>query len=249
VFSNDVSTLAYELSEVKTAEEYWAKCVRAFDSFGVTGIGYGVVPMLSKVKESSPTEATFFRHTYMPEWERVVGKERLLDDDVTTQLMYEQHEEIDWNADPDELGATKENKRLYELEQDLGLIWGKTLLLSHHSRNSVSSGIGLHVNNVCSDIEFDKYWAEYGKTLRSISELLNIGMLGQHSDAIVRLTGREKDYLYWSAMGLDRFETARRLGISENTLDKPIASAKRKLRARSTSQAVAKAVLLGLISL
>ncbi len=67
----------------------------------------------------------------------------------------------------------------------------------------------------------------------------------QHKDGVVRLSGREKDYIYWSALGLDRVQIADRLCISANTLNKPIASAKAKLKARNTSQAVAKAVLLG----
>lgn len=244
-----IASIGDELKKVKNAEDFWNTCLKAFDSLGVTSIGYGVIPMRSIAETGNYTEATFFRHTYMHEWERAVGKERLLDADLTTQLMLEGHEEIFWNDDPAKLGATHINKRLHELEQDLGLIWGKTLLLSHHSRNPVSSGIGLHVSCVNSDDEFHKYWAEHSADLRAISEMLNAGMLGQHKDGVVRLTGREKDYLYWSAMGLDRIETARRLGISENTLDKPIASAKAKLKARNTSQAVAKAVLLDLINL
>lgn len=244
-----IASIGDELKNAKNAEEFWNTCLKAFDRLGVTSIGYGVIPMTKLAQNGRMTEATFFRHTYSQEWERAVGKDALLDADLSTQLMLEGVEEIFWNDDPEKFGATYINKQLHELEQDLGLIWGKTLLLSHHSRDPVSSGIGLHVSCVNSDDEFHKYWAEHSADLRAIAEMLNAGMLGQHKDGVVRLTGREKDYLYWSAMGLDRIETAHRLGISENTLDKPIASAKAKLKARNTSQAVAKAVLLDLISL
>lgn len=244
-----LAALGDKLKQAKDAEEYWNTCINAFGDLGVTSIGYGVTPIRSLATSGNYTEATFFRHTYMPEWERVVGKEQLLDADLTTQLMLEGHEEVFWNDDPEKFGANYVNKRLHELERDLGLIWGKTLLLSHHSHDPVTSGIGLHVSCVTSDDEFHKYWTEHRAELRVISEMLNAGMLGQHTDGVVRLTGREKDYLYWSAMGLDRIETAGRLGISENTLNKPIASAKAKLKARNTSQAVVTAVLLGLIDL
>lgn len=244
-----IGTISDDLKQAKSAEEYWNKCLSVFDSLGVTGIGYGVIPIRPLVAKEGYTNATFFRHTYSREWERAVGKEQLLDADLSTELMLAGTDEVFWNDEPEKFGATYQNRNLHQLEHDLGMIWGKTLLLSHHSVDPVSSGIGLHVSCVNSDAEFEKYWSEFGPDLKAIASLLDVGMLGQHCDGIVRLTGREKDYIFWSAMGLDRIETAEKLGISEHTLNKPIASAKAKLKARNTSQAVAKAVLLGLVDL
>ncbi|WP_294119115.1 helix-turn-helix transcriptional regulator [Shimia sp.] len=206
-------------------------------------------PMVGLATPGKMTEATFFRHTYSAEWEEAVGKDRLLDEDISTELLLRGQEEIFWNDDPDSYDASPANRRLHQLENDLGMIWGQTLLLSHHSRNPVSSGIGLHIGHVRSDTEFFRYWKEHETSLRAVAEMLNSGMLQQHKDGVVRLSGREKDYIYWSALGLDRVQIADRLCISANTLNKPIASAKAKLKARNTSQAVAKAVLLGLVEL
>lgn len=247
--SDRISALGDELKQVANAEAYWMTCLNALQECGVESVGYGVIPIAGAAQNGRVTEAAFFRHTYTPEWERAVGTEQLLDADITTELMLAGVEEVYWNDDPEKFGATYKNRKLHELEQDLGLIWGKTLLLSHHSRDRVSSGIGLHIPGVSSDAEFEKYWAAHHADLLAISNMLDVGMLKKHKDGVVRLTGREKDYLYWSAMGLDRIETADRLGISANTLNKPIASAKAKLKARNTSQAVAKAVLLGAIDL
>lgn len=244
-----IAALGEKLQQAPNAEAHWDCCAQAFEDLGVTSLGYAVIPMASEVQMSGATNAAFFRHTYGKEWERAISSEEVLDYDITTKLLLSGVEEVYWQDDATEFGGTEKNKRLWELEQDLGIVWGKTLLLSHHSKNTVSSGIGMHVTAVRSEAEFEKYWTKHRQQLRVIGEMLNHGMLHEHTDGLVRLTGREKDYLYWAAMGLDRIETAHRLGISEHTLNKPIASAKAKLKARSTSQAVAKAVLLGLIDL
>ena len=244
-----IAIIGDKLKKAKKSDDFWNTCLKVFENLGVAGIGYGVVPMRSLVTEGSITEASFFRHSYLPEWERAIGSNGLLDSDNISDQLLQGCDEIDWNKDPTEFGPTYTEKYLHELERDLGMIWGKSLSLSRHPHDQISSGMGLHVSCVKSDDEFHKYWAEHSAEIRTIAEMLNTGLLGQHKDALVRLTGREKDYLYWSAMGLDRIETAGRLGISENTLDKPIASAKAKLKARNTSQAVAKAVLLDLINL
>lgn len=243
-----IAELSDHLSQICDAQGHWDRCLRAFDDLGVRGIGYGVVP-IRPYGDENLTEHTFFRHTYGSEWETAIGKDQLLDADLTTQRMLDGVEAVPWNDDPAKFGATYVNRRLHELENDLGLVWGVTLLLSHHSRNPVSSGIGLHVDCVRSDEEFQTYWAEHGQSLLTVAHFLNQGMLGSHKDELISLSGREKDYLYWSAMGLDRVQISDRLGISVFTLDKPIASVKRKLNARNTTQAVAKAMVLGLIDL
>jgi DNA-binding CsgD family transcriptional regulator len=238
--------LAEKLQDAKTSEEYWLACLKAFDDLGVTGIGYGVVPFRSAFGSPNITREGFFRHTYNAEWERALGGQQLLDSDNTTRRIFEGEQEISWHENSE--GKLDEaEQQVFELESDLGMTWGMSLALCHFSCDPVTVGIGLHVTGVRSDNDFEKYWLRYRDEIWTVAHMLNSGMLGEHTDAVVPLTKREKEYLYWSALGYDRSEIARRLGISEFTLDKPIASAKRKLKSQSTAQAVAKAVLLKII--
>lgn len=55
--------------------------------------------------------------------------------------------------------------------------------------------------------------------------------------------------LLWLAIGLRVQEIAERLEISGKTVEKHIASARKRLDARTREQAVAKAIQLGLIEL
>jgi LuxR family transcriptional activator of bioluminescence operon len=63
------------------------------------------------------------------------------------------------------------------------------------------------------------------------------------------LTEREKDCLLWSAEGKTSWETAKILGISERTVKFHLRNACVKLHAGNRTQAIARAVSLGLIRL
>ncbi|AOZ71013.1 hypothetical protein LPB142_10475 [Rhodobacter xanthinilyticus] len=62
------------------------------------------------------------------------------------------------------------------------------------------------------------------------------------------LTPRELDCLSYLAAGLRPAEICFRLGISEKTFEKHIARAKDRLRARTRDQAVAKALILNIVT-
>jgi DNA-binding NarL/FixJ family response regulator len=61
------------------------------------------------------------------------------------------------------------------------------------------------------------------------------------------LSARQRAVLEGAAAGLTERETGRALGLAEATVRKHLASAREALGARSTAQAVARAVAAGLI--
>ncbi len=68
-------------------------------------------------------------------------------------------------------------------------------------------------------------------------------------DAIVKLRAREKDCLYWSAQGKTAAETADILGLQTETIRKYIKNAMKRMNVRSKTQAVVKAIELGLLDI
>lgn len=66
-----------------------------------------------------------------------------------------------------------------------------------------------------------------------------------HSE--ITLTAREKDCLHWTADGKTSWETAKILGVSERTVKFHLQNACVKLNAVNRTQAIARAVCLGLI--
>lgn len=67
--------------------------------------------------------------------------------------------------------------------------------------------------------------------------------------SIVKLTGREKDCLYWSAQGKTAGEVADILGLKTETIRKYIKNAMKRLNARSKTQAVVKAMEFGVLDI
>ncbi|MGO8778931.1 MAG: helix-turn-helix transcriptional regulator [Rhodomicrobium sp.] len=65
---------------------------------------------------------------------------------------------------------------------------------------------------------------------------------------LTKLTGREVECLKWAAEGKSEWEIGQILGLSEHTVDRHMANARRKLGARTRGQAIATAMRLGLIS-
>jgi DNA-binding CsgD family transcriptional regulator len=68
----------------------------------------------------------------------------------------------------------------------------------------------------------------------------------QEADA-VRLSSRERECLLWLSKGLRNDRIAERLGISNHTVELHLANARRKLQAATREQALAQAVIRGLI--
>lgn len=63
-----------------------------------------------------------------------------------------------------------------------------------------------------------------------------------------RLSARERDCLQWAAVGKTTQEIADLMGLADDTVNEYFASARRKLRAANRTQAVVRAISVGLIS-
>jgi DNA-binding CsgD family transcriptional regulator len=69
----------------------------------------------------------------------------------------------------------------------------------------------------------------------------------EDADDAPLLTPRQTDVVRLAALGLTAKETARRLGISKNTVDEHLRDARRRLGAATKSQLIAQAVGFGLV--
>ena len=99
---------------------------------------------------------------------------------------------------------------------------------------------------------------EFRRLLDDIQPVLHVAAMAAHiriqalflkerTDGI-RLSNRERECLLWLAKGLRTARIAHRLGIREVTVNFYVGKAKKKLGVLTREQAVAKAILLGLIT-
>ncbi|MGK9170034.1 helix-turn-helix transcriptional regulator [Inquilinus limosus] len=87
----------------------------------------------------------------------------------------------------------------------------------------------------------------FGRALKIQLRLAAASARGPDAPAPL-LTPRERDCLAWIARGASSKQAARGLALSVHTVNEYVASARRKLRANSRSEAVANALSLGLLS-
>jgi DNA-binding CsgD family transcriptional regulator len=95
--------------------------------------------------------------------------------------------------------------------------------------------------------EFNKIWAEHDQEIIQLSALFDILARERHADSLFQLTPREKECLKWLAIGLRPQQICDKLNNAYRTTEKQIASARQKLNAHNNEQAVAKALVYGLL--
>lgn len=102
-----------------------------------------------------------------------------------------------------------------------------------------------------SEADLTKVISEHGPQLTSVAHILHnasIRQLWRHSFGNRGLTIRERDCLQYLADGCRQVAIAHSMGIARVTVEIHLRSARRKLVARTLSEAVAKALLVGEIN-
>jgi DNA-binding CsgD family transcriptional regulator len=96
---------------------------------------------------------------------------------------------------------------------------------------------------------FDRDWQHFGPSLHLAAQVFDTHLRKTAPNTLIGLSPREVDCLAYLVCGLRPAQISERLGISEKTFEKHIGSAKINLRARTRDQAVAKAIVAGVLPL
>lgn len=138
-----------------------------------------------------------------------------------------------------------EEKRSLDVDWDHGIITGVSIPLVFRGGLSVS-GFGCHVPGM-SWAEFDRLWQNHGAIVMAITgafdERMRMGLVKDH----YALRDPERDCLSWLARGLMPKQISHRLGLTDKAVQRHIAAARRKLNAATVPQALATALVYGLI--
>ncbi len=199
-----------ELSHTEDAQTYWDVCHKQFENYGVTSICYGYIPFGRHLENSLVTRSGFYKSTHSDEWLSAVGSDSALDNDISIELLLRQPSVIFWHDDSVLEYANDEQRRVFELEHDLGMITGVTLSVAHFQTDNVLTGVGLNTAQI-SQGEFDKFWAAAKAPLQQLCTVLDYGMRERYPDGLVRLSPRERDVLSYLAVGYRPHDIALRL--------------------------------------
>ncbi len=158
------------------------------------------------------------------------------------------HGDFAWSSDADEPALMSPRSAVLRAADDFGYKNGLTM--SHHLGR-----LGLAVLSATVDVrESPKRLLrdEECRDLRVLLERSTQGVLQdwQHDrDALPSLTGREHQILRLSALGMSSEQIATQLNVAEVTVRFHLKASRKKLQAANKTEAVAKAIALGLIQL
>lgn len=244
-FSKELLEFATGLSKADDPFETFSKLTA---KLGVQGSSYGFSVLRFDFEKGNRNKNVFFQHSFPKEWESQVGSGPFLDLDPGIDALMTGQCNYEWHP-PDffELiqQMPKQQRRQVEIEVDLGMNYGMTMMLE--TGKPGFSAMGLWFENPKSCDAFQRDWAHVGPTLQKAGHLLDSHIKDKQPNYLVGLTPREIDALSFLLAGHRASEICWKMSISEKTLEKHMLNARLKLKARTRDQALAKALLLGLI--
>lgn len=235
-----------DFQQARDQADLWSLVHKHLANFGIGGIWYGF--------EMLPQQGSFWRDRKnglilcsLPDGyvDDKIGA-GFADDDYYYRAAKTHANPIVWGDVSKSNKATPEEKRSFQVDCDYGILTGVTI------PGSFASGMGMtsfscHAPDM-SWAEFDRLWAEHAGAIQRIACAFDVCLRENHMTNIFPLSAREREVLLWLAKGLRPPRIAFQLSLHEGTVEKHIQSARLKLRASNAAQAVAMALIFGLLS-
>ncbi len=242
--------LSYFATSLAQGADPFAALEQVQAQYGVRGFRYGYFLLKTDVDLPSKTKRYFTADNMPAEWRNTVGAGEFVDNDVVIDAMEMGAESFDWFPPGfrDVMRAmTTAQRRQIEAELDMGMMYGMSLSLGGAAGQF--SSMGMWFADQSSRRAFDRDWQHFGPSLHMAAQVFDTHLRKTAPNTLIGLSPREVDCLAYLVCGLRPAQISDRLGISEKTFEKHIGSAKIKLRARTRDQAVAKAIVAGVLPL
>lgn len=236
-----VQDAAEDFRQATDKDDLWHRLHRQLGHFGINEIIYGTEAVPDPTREV----ATLF-NSINPSW---------LDDKLSNGLFecdeYVRAARIDitpmlWSDMALIEMMTPEAKRSFSLDVDYGILTGVSIPMRFAGGLGASS-VGLHANGLTMP-EFDRTWAAEQTSIIAIVNAFDTALRHDHMGEVFPLTALERECLLWLAAGLPQKQIADRLRLTDKQVEKRLTQARRKLKAVTTTQAVASALIFGLIN-
>lgn len=185
--------------------------------------------------------------TYSPNWVSHYQDAKLYNIDPVVQTAQKQFHPINWKSLD---WSRRQSRQFFREAADCGVgNQGLTVPI----RGPLGQFAVLTVNDATSDAKWKSFISEYTQDMLVLSHYIHKTIHDvakcDEKDVGRELSPREKDVLVLLATGQSRAQLAERLGISEHTVRVYLDSARSKLGALNTTQAVAVAIQSGLVSI
>jgi DNA-binding CsgD family transcriptional regulator len=245
-----IGDFSQRLAALQTSESIRDLVLETIQPLGFANFAYHIIQMPDV--DNVRTKQAYGISSYPDSWTRHYISNGYVNDDPVIAKVYEESAPFIWE-DSISLGdLSKKQRKLLEDAHSIGISNGLTIPLQ--SRAGETASLSLIPGDISTDdlrapalINLLHLMAEFlhGRAARIvIEEALTNSSKRRRS----LLSPRETEALTWVARGKSTWEISKILIISEKSVEFYLDSVKNKLQATNRTQAVVKAIVLGLIS-
>lgn len=228
------------LESALTAAEIVEQVLRYVQPFGATNILVGTMPQPGATKRQQLGHILL--NAWPNEWAARYFVKDYLFRDPTIQMVRRRQSGFLWDEIDNKGIIDPASRRIMAEAGDFGLKQGFTLTLTGLENEPVGFSIAGERLDLSPEDKRRLWLVASFATYRAI----RLRDLAQTS-AVVGISVRERQVAEFAACGLKEWQIAERMGITTHGVDKHMRSLREKLSAKNTTEAVVKAMRLGLI--
>ena len=239
------------LEEIDNFDNLKLEIYSEFAKHGVTSLSYNVACNLSKQQKLLNEENRYFSN-HPQEWLDSVGKEILIENNLSTTLAIRSDAAFFWHDKDHWENATRHEKALFELEENIGLTVGLTVRVNSLNQKNIS--IFRFATKHISKTEFGAYWAENKVAIMEVANISNMIIQERFLPELckkINLKERHKIFLRYftdcSNCYTDYKNIAHAMGKSKYTIEQIVREINKKLNTTKINEAAFKAIYLNLI--
>lgn len=240
IFARLIQDAAEDFRQAAGKDDLWARLNHQLGHFAITGSLYGAEAM-----PGPDQQALILLDSFTPGFVQAKLDEGLFYTDLFVQVALTEPAPILWSDSSRFPDLSAEAKRSLDMDWDFAITTGVTIPI-RFAGGLGSAAHGCHADGL-SWLEFDRVWTEHGDTIIAIVNAFDVALRRDHVGEVFPLTPQERECLLWLAAGLPQKQIADRLNLTDKQVEKRLAQARRKLKAVTTTQAVANALIFGLI--
>ncbi|WP_269147102.1 helix-turn-helix transcriptional regulator [Rhodospirillum rubrum] len=239
------------LAACDTPRSCWSLMRREFEAAGVPHVSYGA--LFSPHYRSDPGRETVYMSHFDQAFLDRYSQAGHLSHDTAVQWVFRFSQPVPW-VTPRRLAELSERQiRVWEEGEAFGVRNGLSVPV-RFGRDGSAGGLFFSATGLGDD-DWRGILTDKGATLVALAYTFHEAMERfplfstrvNPQDHVIHLTNRERESLIWSARGCQVGEVADRLGVADRTAEHHLGAARRKLMARTTAQAVARALAMGLL--
>lgn len=235
-----------DFRQAESVDDLWRRLHRRLAVWEINGVYYGFQALPGTRITPNVVNSSFHLSSYDPDYIALKFSDENIGNDPYYSYIIKATEPLLWSDLRIFSEFTPEQRQSVSIDFDYNVIVGVTLPFRFFDGMG-RAGCSLQSQSLTWN-EFDAQWRKQGETINAVVAAFDAAMREDRLNEYFSLSRRERECLNWLADGLRPKQIAHRLGTHVKTIEKQIESARVKLKAATNAQALAKALVLGVIN-